>query len=125
MCVGPPACITDLANLTGRCCYLDAMTMVAGVTTFIDGQSTGALPGGLVRNPRASSVRGVTIPPPRPYQELLSGIGNLADGAGDDSVSDADRGVNAALDVEDTGASALARLQRAANSSAKDQKSKL
>ena len=109
MCVGP-ACITDLANLTGRCCYVDAMTMVAGVTTFIDGQSTGALPGGLVRNPRASSVRGVTIPPPRPYQELLSGIGNLADGAGDDSVSDADRGVNAALDVEDTGASALARL---------------
>ena len=37
------------------------LTLVAGVPTFIDGQATGAFPGGLVRNPKAdqSAYQGI------------------------------------------------------------------
>ena len=96
------------------------LTMCAGVETFVDGKPTGALPGGLLRNPRSQSANasGERLAAAakrhkelRPYQELLSGGPILAGGLGD-SAADSERGVAAALAATDAGASAMARLDR-------------
>ena len=51
-------------------------TMVAGVMTFVDGQPTGSLPGGLIRNPRSQASQQLWAkegkPSFRPYEELIS-----------------------------------------------------
>lgn len=97
------------------------MTMCSGVITFMQGQPTGALPGGLVRNPLGELVSGEKAQDPLPYLQFLSDFGSMGAGAGGDGLSSEERGVNAALAEEQTGASALARLQKAAE----EQKSKL
>ena len=96
--------------------------MCSGVITFMQGQPTGALPGGLVRNPLGTLVSGVKATEPAPFAQFLSNYGSMGAGAGSaDDLTDKERGVNAALAEEQTGASALARLQKAAD----EQKSKL
>ena len=53
-------------------------TMCNGVMTFINGQPTGALPGGLVRNPRSAAAQKMWAESPgskpafAPYESLLS-----------------------------------------------------
>ena len=50
--------------------------MVAGVMTFVNGQPTGSLPGGLIRNPRSQASQELWAkegkPSFRPYEELIS-----------------------------------------------------
>ena len=50
--------------------------MVAGVMTFVNGQPTGSLPGGLIRNPRSQASQQLWAkegkPSFRPYEELIS-----------------------------------------------------
>ena len=95
--------------------------MCSGIITFMHGQPTGALPGGLVRNPLGELVSGVKATETAPIAQFLSDYGSMGAGAGSDGLTDKERGVNAALAEEQTGASALARLQKAAE----EQKSKL
>ena len=52
-------------------------TMCAGVMTYVNGQPTGALPGGLVRNPRSQAAQKLWVeqgskPSFAPYETLLS-----------------------------------------------------
>ena len=51
--------------LEALCWYQDVegyeMTMMSGVVTFINGKSTGELPGRLIRSPRSSKHRGVKV----------------------------------------------------------------
>lgn len=52
-------------------------TMCGGVMTYINGQPTGALPGGLVRNPRSKAAQKLWAeqgakPSLAPYESLLS-----------------------------------------------------
>ena len=106
------------------------LTMCSGVTTFRHGVATGALPGGLVRNPRGISVlpdgslSGTgpvkALPELRPYRELLSSPSpspSAIGGSGTPPKTEAgrsqrERGVDAALGAKETGASALARLEK-------------
>ena len=56
--------------------------MCSGVITFMQGQPTGALPGGLVRNPLGELVSGVKATEPEPFAQFLSEYGSMGAGAG-------------------------------------------
>ena len=74
-----PAYVNDLPQAAPR--WIQEVegyeyTMVAGVMTFVNGQPTGSLPGGLIRNPRSQASQELWAkegkPSFRPYEELIS-----------------------------------------------------
>ena len=87
------------------------MTIVSGVVTFIQGQPTGNLPGGLVRNPKAiAAQQNGGVHPLRPYNELLSGIETFTGKDAYKNMKAQDRAVAAVLADDNAGASALGRI---------------
>ena len=87
------------------------MTIVSGAVTFIQGQPTGNLPGGLVRNPKAiAAQQNGGVHPLRPYNELLSGIETFTGKDAYKNMKAQDRAVAAVLADDNAGASALGRI---------------
>ena len=106
-------------------------TMVSGVWTFLDGQHTGALPGGLVRNqyPWREGVKGakntdaVFDDPVR--REILANVANVLSDGGETSIEAA---LERTMSENATGPTHMSRMAREMGKAAgeeKAQKSKL
>ena len=105
--------------------------VVNGVWTFIDGQHTGALPGGLVRNqyPWREGVRGVkntdAVFDDPVRREILANVGTVLTDAGETSIEQA---LDRTMSENATGPTHMSRMAREMDKAAgqeKEQKSKL
>eukprot|EP00943_MAST-04B_sp_MAST-4B-sp1_P003977 g3977.t1 len=109
--IHPPKYVDDLPKHATR--WLQevegyAYTLKNGVITFIDGQATGALPGGLVRNPKAiQRNKAKSIPSLTPWKELLS---NQICLFGEVDTTNSNRDIGSALGQDEIGGSSLGRM---------------
>ena len=90
------------------------LTMLSGAVTFQHGRHTGALPGGLVRNPRSRGASARQAQGLRPYQELLSEAGRAASASVQQQLQaeeggGAGRDLAATLGTDNAGYSAVGR----------------
>ena len=121
-CSRPLPCIFLQQGLNRSCCWLhtDEYTILNGEVTFMDGQHTGALPGGLVRRQgRRPGVKTGVLPEPPAWsrgESYRPGQLTGADG------STADTALQASLDSE-SGISNQSRIAEALEKEEAEKKS--